>query len=106
MPPLKKAKPPQRYLKVKRKYPRVFQAYERFGEELSQTGPLSARERELVRLGAAIGAGLESAVRAHVRRGRASGLSANDLTHAALLSATTVGFPRMMAALRWVEETR
>ena len=100
---MKKSTPPKRYEKVKKEYKDVFQAYERFSDALANTGPLSESERALVRLGVAVGAGLETAVKAHVRRGVDAGLSREELRHAIILSATTRGFPSMMAALSWAD---
>lgn len=99
-----RSRPPKRYEEVRRRHPKVLRAYEAYGEALAGAGPLDERERALVRLGVAVGARLESAVKAHARRGRDAGLSADALRHAAILAGTTIGFPSMMAALAWVEE--
>jgi alkylhydroperoxidase/carboxymuconolactone decarboxylase family protein YurZ len=89
---------------VKRRYPKAFAAYEAFGYELAAAGPLRDRDCELVRLGIAIGAGLDSAIKAHVRRGLDAGLNPDELRHAALLAGTTAGFPSMMKALMLVDD--
>ena len=99
-----RSKPPKRYEEVRRRHPRVVGAYEEFGEALAGAGPLTERERALVRLGVAVGAGLDSAIKAHARRGRDAGLSDAALRHAALLAGTTVGFSSMMKGLALVEE--
>lgn len=95
---------PGRFLEFQREFPNVFTAYEALGEATQAAGPLSARERALVKLALAVGAGLEGAVQAHVRRALESGCAAADVRQVAVLATTTLGFPRMMAALSWVDD--
>jgi alkylhydroperoxidase/carboxymuconolactone decarboxylase family protein YurZ len=57
-----------------------------------------------VKLALAIGAGLQGAVHSHVRRGLAAGLTREELEQVATLAITTVGWPRAIAALSWIEE--
>jgi alkylhydroperoxidase/carboxymuconolactone decarboxylase family protein YurZ len=102
--PPKRSRPPRRYDEVKRRHPAVVRTYESFGNALRKAGPLTDREAALVRLGVAMGAGYDSAVKAHVRRGGDAGLSGEDLRHAALLGGTTIGFPSMMKNLSLVDE--
>lgn len=108
MPRQSKSKPParlpQRFLAFQREFPRVFAAYEALGEAAQAAGPLAARERALVKLALAIGAGLEGAVHAHARRALEAGCTAADVRHVAVLATTTLGFPRMMATLSWVDD--
>lgn len=96
--------PPSRYQHVAAQYPEIVAAYEALGAACHGTGPLPPTTRELVKLGLAIGAGLESAVHAHTRLAREAGASPEEIRHAALLSATTLGFPTMMRALVWVDD--
>lgn len=101
-----KTKPrlPGRFLEFQQQFPDVFTAYEALGQAAQGAGPLSARERALVKLALAVGAGLEGAVHAHVRRALEAGCAAADVRHVAVLATTTLGFPRMMAALSWVDD--
>ena len=39
-----------------------------------------------------------------VRRGIAEGLSPDELQHVAFLAITTLGFPKAVAALTWIED--
>ncbi|MEE9237208.1 MAG: carboxymuconolactone decarboxylase family protein [Thermoplasmata archaeon] len=74
------------------------------GEECLEAGPLDVKTRELVKLGISFGAGLEGAAHSHVRRALEQGATPDELRHAALLALTTMGFPRMMSSLLWVED--
>ncbi|MCL5124174.1 MAG: carboxymuconolactone decarboxylase family protein [Deltaproteobacteria bacterium] len=70
----------------------------------SKVGKLGSQSQHLVQLGVSIGAGSVGAVKSHARRALEAGLSKEDLVQATLLSATTVGFPAMIAAYSWVQE--
>ena len=63
---------------------------------------LSGLSAEYTTIGA-LGAGLEGAVRSHTRRGLKAGLKKEELDHVALLGVTTVGWPRAIAGLSWIE---
>lgn len=52
----------------------------------------------------AIGARMEGAVHAQVRRALEDGAVPAEIRHVALLGLTTLGFPATMAALTWVED--
>jgi len=95
---------PRHYLSLKDAEPKLFEAYNELGRVAAEAAPLDARTRELVRLGIAIGARMEGAVHAHVRRALEVGCSADEIRHAVLLATTTIGFPTMMAARSWAED--
>jgi 4-carboxymuconolactone decarboxylase len=84
--------------------PDISRAFQELGRRVHETGPLVERERRLVKLGIAIGAGTEGGVHSAVRNCLADGLGAEDIRHAARLAITTVGWPHAMAALSWVED--
>ena len=89
---------------VARRFPRVWQAYARLGEEASGAGPLSERERRLVKLALAIGSGSEGATHSHARQAVSEGLSPAEIRHVAMLAITTLGFPSSAAALSWLDD--
>jgi 4-carboxymuconolactone decarboxylase len=95
---------PAPYQQFKKTFPAIAEAYEQLGKACHHQGPLSPKVRELVKIGIAIGAGLESATHAHVRLARDAGASPEEIRHAAVLATTTLGFPAMMRALTWVQD--
>jgi 4-carboxymuconolactone decarboxylase len=97
-------KPPTQFEQLTDRYAEVGTAYEQFGKALTQAGPLDERTVHLVKLGISIGMRHEGAVHAHTRKAHAAGWSADELRHAAVLAATTMGWPNMMAAYMWVED--
>ncbi len=91
-------------LRVAERHAAVWRAYEQLGAACSEAGPLDDRTRRLVKLALAIGGGSEGGVHSHVRRALAEGVSVAELTHVALLAIPTLGFPRAVAALTWIED--
>jgi 4-carboxymuconolactone decarboxylase len=96
--------PPRSYQKFKGQFPAVVEAYEQLGKACHWNGPLEPKVRELVKMGIAMGAGLESATRAHARLALSAGASPEELQHAALLATTTLGFSSMMRGMGWVND--
>jgi alkylhydroperoxidase/carboxymuconolactone decarboxylase family protein YurZ len=82
----------------------VWQAFQKLGEECHGAGPLDERVRRLVKIGIAAAAQSEGAVHSAVRHARAGGISADETRHVILLSITTIGFPRAMAAMSWADD--
>lgn len=85
-------------------YPGVGEAHHAFGAALAAAGPLDARSAAIAKLGVAIGTQHEGAVHAHTRKCLAAGWAPDELRHAAVLAAATIGWPRMIAAFMWVED--
>jgi 4-carboxymuconolactone decarboxylase len=94
---------PRPFTRFRHAHPDVWNAYEDLAARC-HAGPLNERERELVKLGVAIGAQAEGAVKSHVRRALDLGYTADDLEHALVLALTTAGFPHMIAAREWAHE--
>ncbi|GAB4516406.1 MAG: carboxymuconolactone decarboxylase family protein [Anaerolineae bacterium] len=95
---------PESYQRFTETYRDVWEAYDRLGSAVHQHGPLEEKTREFVKLGLAIGIGSEGAVHSHTRKALAAGASPEEIRHVVLLAIPTVGFPRAMAALTWVED--
>jgi alkylhydroperoxidase/carboxymuconolactone decarboxylase family protein YurZ len=87
-----------------KKYPEVWQAYEKLGDKCHEVGPLDEKTRRLVKLGIAIGARLEGAVHSHTKRALEGGVSEDEILHVALLAITTIGFPSTIAAITWIKD--
>jgi alkylhydroperoxidase/carboxymuconolactone decarboxylase family protein YurZ len=85
-------------------HPDLWDAYQRFGEQVTAAGPLDARTQRLVHLAFAIATGSEGATHSHVRRALDAGLGAAELEHVALLAATTVGWPQAVKGYTWVHD--
>jgi alkylhydroperoxidase/carboxymuconolactone decarboxylase family protein YurZ len=87
------------------RYPDLWKAYAALGKACAEAGPLTDRERRLVKLALAIGAGSEGAVHSHSRRARSEGIDEKALEQVALLAIGPLGLPRAVAAKTWIEDT-
>jgi alkylhydroperoxidase/carboxymuconolactone decarboxylase family protein YurZ len=89
---------------VAKAYPEIWKAYAALGKASAEAGPLEGQSLRLVKLALAIGAGLEGGVHSHCRRALEEGVPKEALKQVALLAIPTLGFPKAVAALTWVED--
>ena len=95
---------PGTYMEFIRRYPEIGKAYAALSNSCHKAGPLDKKTRRLIKLGIAIGINSDGAVRSHTRRALDEGISPEEIRHTVLLAFTTVGFPYIIAARKWVEE--
>jgi len=95
---------PDIYQHFERAFPHVHTAHQELARRCYEAGPLEERTARLVKLGIAIGAQAEGAVRSHTRRALAEEMRPEELRHVGLLALTTIGFPHTVAGLGWIEE--
>jgi alkylhydroperoxidase/carboxymuconolactone decarboxylase family protein YurZ len=95
---------PFSYKRFKKEFPEIEKEYDRLAKKCHVSGPLNEKMRRLVKLGIAIGSESEGAIRSHARRALAIGVTPDEIRHTVLLGLTTIGFPKMIAALNWVHE--
>ncbi len=86
------------------RHPEIWSAYAALGKAAAEAGPLSDRERRLVKLALAVGAGSEGAVHSHTRRAKAEGIEPAAIGQVALLAIGPLGLPRAVAAKTWIED--
>lgn len=95
---------PDIYQQFRQRFPRVAESLDQAGMATQEAGPLDDRTQRLVKLGIAVGALAEGAVRSSARRALDLGVSDAELRHVAVLAITTAGFPTAIAGLGWIEE--
>jgi alkylhydroperoxidase/carboxymuconolactone decarboxylase family protein YurZ len=95
---------PDVYQHFERAFPQVHSAHQDLAKVCYEGGPLDERTARLVKLGIAVGAQAEGAVRSHARRALSEGESREQVRHVGLLALTTIGFPHTVAGLSWIEE--
>ncbi len=100
----KKPGAPKTYKEFIRRYPALGEAHESVAKAVQNAGPLDAKTLALIKIGICVGAGLESALRSHVRRAMQHGATRVEVEQAILLGMNTVGFPRTVAAWSWAGE--
>src|SRR5690606_17840901 len=98
------AKLPGTFKQFCSRYPDLAASHEAMTDAAFAAGPLDAKQCQLIKVGIAVGAGLESAVKSHVRRAREAGATEAEIEQAVLLAMTTNGFPRTVAAWSWARQ--
>jgi alkylhydroperoxidase/carboxymuconolactone decarboxylase family protein YurZ len=92
------------YLGFRERYPAVAAALDGLGEATDAAGPLDERGARLVKLGLAVGALAEGAVKSNARKALAAGASPDEVRQVGILAITTCGFPTAIAGLGWIDE--
>lgn len=95
---------PVHFRSVRSRFPRVMEALDELGKAARQQGPLDPKTAHLVQLAASAAIQSEGAVHSHVQRAVAAGATTEEVYHAIVLLVSTIGFPRVAAALSWVDD--
>lgn len=102
--PSNKAKLPGTFMKFAQRFPELASAHEQVAKAIDALGHLDEKTTSLIKIGICLGAGLESAMRSHVRRASQAGATVAQIEQAIALGMNTVGFPRTVAAWSWAHE--
>lgn len=86
------------------RFPALGEAHESVAQAVDAAGPLDRKTLELIKIGICLGAGLESALRSHVRRATQAGATVTEVEQAIVLGMNTCGFPRTVAAWAWAHQ--
>lgn len=97
-------KVPKRFEEFTNRHPEIATAYEALAGACRRYGPLNARDLALAKIGIAVGAQIENAVRSQVRKALDARLRPEEIRHAIVLAVPSIGFPRTMAALTWADD--
>ncbi len=95
-------KPPQAYSDFIARYPDLGRAWDLIGAA-GDRGPLDERTARLVKLGIAMGAFREGAVRSGVRKALALGIGRDEIEQVVALAAGTLGLPSTVAIDSWIQ---
>ena len=88
----------------RREYPDVWKAFTELGDKCHKAGPLDEKTRRLVKLALCVGAGLEGGSHSAVRNALASGCTADEIRHVAVLGTSTIGLPATIRAFTWISD--
>lgn len=95
---------PEIYSSFRSRFADVVEHHDAVAQAVDEAGPLDEQTIRLVKLGLAVGAQAEGAVRSNVRKALDAGLSREAIEHVILLALTTRGFPATVAAWQWASE--
>ena len=95
---------PTHFASIRARFPKVMEALKELGKAARRQGPLENKTAHLIQLAAAAAIQSEGAVHSHVQRATEAGATPDEIYHAVVLLVSTVGFPRVAAALSWVDD--
>ncbi len=98
-------KPPDTFSEFSREFPALTEAWALI-RVAGEQGPLDAKAQRLVKLAIAVGTGRDGAISSAVRKGLASGVTAEEIDQVLALAAGTVGFPATVAAYSTVRRAQ
>jgi AhpD family alkylhydroperoxidase len=96
--------PSKHYRKLAKMFPDVLGAVENLGSTIRNAGPIDNKTSELIQLAVAAATQSTGSVHSHARRALQAGASEQEISHTLLLLISTIGFPKVAAALSWVNE--
>jgi len=96
-------KVPKTFKQFITKYPVLGDSHQAVAKYVDEVGPLDDKTMSLIKIGISLGAGLDSAVRSHVRRAMQHGATEEEIEQAILLAFNTLGLPRTVAAWSWAQ---
>lgn len=95
---------PEIYQSFRRRFGDVVERHDAVAAAVDTAGPLDEQSVRLTKLGIALGAQSEGAVRSNVRKALDVGVSREAIEHVILLGLTTCGFPATIAAWKWATD--
>lgn len=95
---------PEIYQSFRRRFGDVVERHDAVAATVDTAGPLDEQTVRLAKLGIALGAQSEGAVRSNVRKALDAGVSREAIEHVILLGLTTCGFPATIAAWQWATD--
>lgn len=96
--------PSKHYQKLIKMFPQVMTAVENLGTTVKDAGPIDNKTAELIQLAVAAANQSTGSVHSHTRRAIQAGATEQEVYHSLLLLISTIGFPKVAAALSWVRE--
>jgi alkylhydroperoxidase/carboxymuconolactone decarboxylase family protein YurZ len=86
-------------------YPAIVSAYDELRNACAASGPLDGATIALVKLAVSVGAGIDRSVHIHCKKALRAGADLEAVRQVAAIAIPTVGLPRALDALRWVDES-
>ena len=89
---------PNAFRRFSERFPKLAEAHEKIACGVDAEGHLDRKTSELIKIGICLSAGLESAMRSHVRRARQAGAGVAETEQTIMLGMNTWGFPATVGA--------
>jgi AhpD family alkylhydroperoxidase len=95
---------PKHFLSIQERYPELCGRLDDLRGAIRQAGPLDNKTTHLIQVAAAAGIQSHGALQSHVRQALEAGATRDEVYHSVLLLISTIGFPRVAAAINWIDE--
>ena len=87
------------FKEFKKEFPDIYKGHEELGKIIhEESGPLSEKIRWLIKIAVSGASGHVLSLETHILKGKACGLTNDEIKHALLLIIQTTGFPTFMEA--------
>jgi AhpD family alkylhydroperoxidase len=96
--------PSKHYQELTKRFPGVMAAIENLGTAVREECVIDGKTSELIQLAAAAAIQSEGSVHSHTRRAIQAGASKDEIYHALILLVSTIGFPKVSAAISWARD--
>jgi alkylhydroperoxidase/carboxymuconolactone decarboxylase family protein YurZ len=93
------------WVRFEERYPSVAAAYDELSTACRGAGPLDDQTVALCKLAISVGAAIDRTVHVHAKKALRAGVAPEALRQVALAAMPTIGLPRALDALRWIEES-
>ena len=95
---------PGHYISIQKRFPDIAEALDNLRGTIREAGPLDAKTTHLIQVAAAAGIQSHGALQSHVRQALEAGATRDEVYYSVLLLISTIGFPRVAAAINWIDE--
>jgi len=99
-----KSQIPTHFRSIQERFPDLVKALDQLKGTIRQAGPLDVKTSHLIQVAAAAGIQSHGALHSHVRQALEAGATPDEVYHSVLLLISTIGFPRVAAAINWIDE--
>ncbi len=96
--------PSKHYNELLKMFPECMSMLQKLGVTVRDAGPIDEKNSELIKLAAAATLQSEGAVHSHTRRAMQAGCTKEEIYHSLILLVSTIGFPRVSAAISWARD--
>ena len=103
--PVRDEKKPRGWKRFESRYPAAAAAYDVLSDVCRCSGPLDEETIALVKLAVSMGGNIDRTVHIHSKKALRAGASPEALRQVALIALPTIGLPRALDALRWIDES-
>ena len=96
---------PHSWTRFARRYTAVADAYDELSDVCRGSGPLDGRTIALAKLALSVGGHFDRTVHIHTKKALRAGVDPDAIRQIAVIALPTIGLPRALDALRWIDES-